>query len=50
LQGVLNLGENELDSYQQFSLWFDDNSPPGAIVIAESVSFRSFKMVRGMDL
>lgn len=50
LGGVLNFGEGELDAYRQYILWFDDSGPPGAIVIAESLSFRSFKMVRGMDL
>lgn len=50
LDGILNFRDGELNSYQQYTLWFDDVGPPSAIIIAESLSFRSFRMLRGMDL
>ena len=50
MDGVLNFGPHELNAYQQYTLWFDDTGAPGAIVIAESLELRSFKLKRGMDL
>lgn len=50
LRDVLDFGDDELNDYQQFTLWFGDAPAPSAIVIAESLSIRPFKMVRGMDL
>lgn len=49
LRGVLDFGDDELNVYRQFSLWFDDERAPSAIVIAESLAIRPFKMARGMD-
>ncbi|MEM7477593.1 MAG: hypothetical protein AAF483_21610 [Planctomycetota bacterium] len=50
LGGILNFGPDELDAYNQYTLWYDTDGPPGAIIIAESLEFRSFKLKRGMDL
>jgi len=50
MDGILSFSPGELNEYLQYELWFDDASKPGAIIVAESLAFRSFELKRGMDL